>query len=252
LVGFRLARTAFDRWECEALDEAGACEPTGEWMCWNGERDEGEDGFDCGGLCMPCECVNDMLDGNETDVDCGGFDEDSGCEPCGEGAACLGDLDCQYESRCLDGVCNSCYVVDYVDDVDESDIGDGVDADHSGVFHFCTEEKSWEAARWDCRARGGVLATIEWVNVNSWVYEQVRGLGNPELWIGANDIEVEGSFYWASERNLSSMRISFLPWAPDQPDGGTDGNCLVFDVGGGWSDFHCEEERGYICRVGDL
>ncbi|HOU93574.1 MAG TPA: hypothetical protein PLU22_21130 [Polyangiaceae bacterium] len=35
-------------------------------------------------------CADGELDGEETDVDCGGPD----CEPCEAGGACLGDDDC--------------------------------------------------------------------------------------------------------------------------------------------------------------
>src|SRR5689334_25095656 len=85
--------------------------------CVNGllEPDLGESDFDCGGGCPPCElgkqcvdtpdcaeglchdgtciaegCANDVQDGAETDVDCGG----GGCRPCDTGEGCSADTDC--------------------------------------------------------------------------------------------------------------------------------------------------------------
>lgn len=40
--------------------------------------------------CIPQTCVNDALDGDESDVDCGGS-----CLPCGNGQACNGADDCE-------------------------------------------------------------------------------------------------------------------------------------------------------------
>ena len=43
-----------------------------------------------GGMMLPIECTNGMLDGDETDVDCGG----SVCAPCDNGSVCLERSDC--------------------------------------------------------------------------------------------------------------------------------------------------------------
>ena len=56
-------------------------------------------------------CWNDSLDGDETDVDCGGAD----CLPCAGGGACLVDEDCA-NSPCVDGICGG-GVVDCTADI---------------------------------------------------------------------------------------------------------------------------------------
>lgn len=95
--------------------------------CENGRLDEdlGESDFDCGGGCSPCAagqrcatvadcedelchdgiciaagCINDVQDGTETDVDCGG----GRCGACNTGQSCAQDRDCASEV-CVDGEC---------------------------------------------------------------------------------------------------------------------------------------------------
>lgn len=47
-------------------------------------------------------CWNGVLDGDETDTDCGG----SACEPCADGGGCFDDSDCA-TSPCVDGTCGT-------------------------------------------------------------------------------------------------------------------------------------------------
>ena len=51
------------------------------------------------GTCVPQSCTNTLLDGQETDVDCGGE-----CLPCSLGKVCANDFDCADQS-CASGVC---------------------------------------------------------------------------------------------------------------------------------------------------
>jgi len=102
--------------------------------CQNGEldSDSGESDFDCGRGCGPCGagrhctdvadceagllchegaclgpgCMNDALDGSETDVDCGG----GSCVPCITGKSCVVGRDCDSgvcgEAQCLAPACD--------------------------------------------------------------------------------------------------------------------------------------------------
>ncbi|MCA9604116.1 MAG: hypothetical protein KC619_00890 [Myxococcales bacterium] len=104
--------------------DAGIREDAGEHhegSCTNGRRDDGETGIDCGGDCPPCvpddacevgadcdsgrcehgrcaeaSCHDEVMNGTETDVDCGG----GRCLPCPDGGSCGGAADC------LSGVCD--------------------------------------------------------------------------------------------------------------------------------------------------
>ncbi|MGI5864306.1 MAG: hypothetical protein ACOX6T_19940 [Myxococcales bacterium] len=111
---------------------AFACEPDpppcvpacGEKVCGDDE---------CGGSCGECgseydciagacvwrpTCLDELQNGTESDVDCGGSD----CEPCEVGRRCRAGSDCQ-SGRCEQSVCLSCE--DGVRNGDESDIDCG-------------------------------------------------------------------------------------------------------------------------------
>src|SRR5262245_46599001 len=47
------------------------------------------------GECVPAHCINEMVDGDETDIDCGG----TACPQCGNG------LMCHQAADCTSGVC---------------------------------------------------------------------------------------------------------------------------------------------------
>jgi hypothetical protein len=106
--------------------DAGSCGPAGP-TCDDQVHNGAETDIDCGGPdCDPCaegqaciadgdcaagtcvrgtcrvlpdHCGNDSLDGDETDIDCGGS-----CAPCSAGAACVEDADC-LGGRCVAGSC---------------------------------------------------------------------------------------------------------------------------------------------------
>ncbi len=99
-------------------------------QCGDGKKDGNESDIDCGGgTCAPCgnglacdsasdcqsatcsshvcmtppsECTDGKLDGNETDIDCGG----GTCAPCGDDKGCESPSDCQSNS-CVAHVCST-------------------------------------------------------------------------------------------------------------------------------------------------
>lgn len=63
----------------------------------------------CGAPAFPEHCANDVVDGGETDVDCGG----PSCAPCGADEACLVDDDCA-TGACTDDQCERPLTLSYV------------------------------------------------------------------------------------------------------------------------------------------
>ncbi len=106
----------------------------GSWFVWvreaaphcvDGEQSEGETGTDCGGVCEPCldgqgcsvggecvsgvcigsicqhpSCFDDVFNGDETDIDCGG----PTCDSCRDDARCAAPSDCE-SGACVGGRC---------------------------------------------------------------------------------------------------------------------------------------------------
>ena len=73
-------------------------------QCWDGDHmNNCLAGYGCdGSVCVPLHCVNDLLDGGETDYDCGG----GACRPCPPGHHCAMDADCR-DGICTMGFCKA-------------------------------------------------------------------------------------------------------------------------------------------------
>ena len=85
----------------------------------------------------------------------------------------------------------------------------------NGHNYFLLEESSWTDAQAEAITFSGNLATIRDAAEESWVFSTFGGFGgiNRSLWIGLNDIAVEGTFVWASGEPLT-----YTNWLPGQPD----------------------------------
>ncbi|XP_025089337.1 C-type lectin mannose-binding isoform-like [Pomacea canaliculata] len=66
------------------------------------------------------------------------------------------------------------------------------------------------------------------------------------LWIGVNDIEVEGQFLWSDRSPL--LRENGL-WAPGEPNNSNNEDCVVVSNGIVFNDLPCTRKQEYICQV---
>ena len=66
------------------------------------------------------------------------------------------------------------------------------------------------------------------------------------LYIGGNDLSVEGNFVWSSD----GRPLSYTNWSPVEPNSNTaDDDCIVMIYSGGrWADFGCLAERQFLCK----
>ena len=85
------------------------------------EDNQCESGVCEGGECLVSTCSDDVQNGAETDVDCGGPD----CEPCDIDANCEADGDCQSGICGDDGTCQPPTCSDGVQNGDETDVDCG-------------------------------------------------------------------------------------------------------------------------------
>jgi hypothetical protein len=144
--------------------------------CRDGAKDGNETDVDCGGdTCAPCPngkacllltdcqsancnnhlcatpaagCLDNVKDGNESDIDCGG----GTCAPCSNGKSCVAPPDCQSGS-CINHVCTStpAMCLNNIKDGNESDIDCG-----GGTCPACSNGKTCNIPT-DCQS--GVCAS---------------------------------------------------------------------------------------------
>jgi cysteine-rich repeat protein len=103
----------------------------------------------------------------------------------------------------------------------------------------------WQAAEAECQSWGGSgdlghLAAIGDATEQGLVEKIDTGL----QWIGANDLQTEGSFGWSS-----GDAWGYTLWAvgePDDSDGSND--CVIINADGEWRDWDCSAQLGYVCE----
>jgi hypothetical protein len=81
----------------------------------------------------------------------------------------------------------------------------------NGNHYYLLTQNNWSNSEAEAVGLGGHLVTINDATENSWVTSTLANFaGVPRaLWIGLNDVEVEGSFVWAS-----GEPVSFTNWGP--------------------------------------
>jgi hypothetical protein len=121
----------------------------------------------------PDFCSNGVLDGNETDIDCGGP-----CEPCGVGKICQINADC-VSDLCLDNVCKesnfSCS--NGIKDGDETDIDCGGSCEPCELGEGCYDN-------FDCQSG--------YCDISSGVCKVVPSCKDGKLSSGETDIDCGG------------------------------------------------------------
>ena len=79
------------------------------------------------------------------------------------------------------------------------DIIDGPD-DFGGNRYYVLESASWQAARQEALALGGDLVSIESQAEQDFLVSAFGAEYGPSLWIGLNDLAIEGAFGWGERR----------------------------------------------------
>ncbi|XP_026103833.1 C-type lectin domain family 4 member F-like [Carassius auratus] len=116
-------------------------------------------------------------------------------------------------------------------------------------YYKSNETKNWTESRRDCLKKGADLI----ITNNREEYDFVMHITNKtEFWIGATDIDVDGSWKWVDGSTLTS---GF--WAKggevNEPGGGTLENCAVsystqWPNLKGWHDVKCNDAYNWICE----
>lgn len=118
-------------------------------------------------------------------------------------------------------------------------------------YAFCTSAQSWSAASSFCSNIGYHLVKITDATENTWVYNTAIVYSNTAWWIGANDINREGTWVW-----VDGSAVTYAPWGPHQPDNGAgtgDEDCAEMNWwtwGSAWGDDGCDAARDFVCESG--
>jgi Lectin C-type domain len=86
----------------------------------------------------------------------------------------------------------------------------------NGHTYYLLNQNTWTASEAEAITLGGHLATINNAAENQWIFNtfpQLTGVTQPELWIGFNDLAVEGQFTWTS-----GEPVTFTFWFPGEPN----------------------------------
>ncbi|HRI71913.1 MAG TPA: hypothetical protein PK156_47095 [Polyangium sp.] len=96
------------------------CNDVGQCVQCNFNMDCGGGGLCDNGTCVPPECNDQIRNGNESDIDCGGTQ----CVPCGVGLGCMAKTDCA-SKICVNGTCRAPTCNDMEANGDETDVDCG-------------------------------------------------------------------------------------------------------------------------------
>jgi len=193
-------------------------------------------------VCEFPTCGNGTIDGLET-CDDGNFVDGDGCDSncvatgCGNGNLNAGE-DCDDGNLVdFDGCPSTCTFP----------CGDGSGAsgfaqNSLGCYLRFSDSRSWSDAVATCQTKGGTLLhpTSD--------YESAlmrRFIGTAPVWLGLNDIDVEGTYVWAD-----GIASSYLAWSPSEPNNsGGDEDCGEFMTNGQFNDLTCSQSRRYVCEI---
>ncbi|XP_046574108.1 C-type lectin domain family 17, member A-like [Haliotis rubra] len=114
-----------------------------------------------------------------------------------------------------------------------------------GCYSTRWVKKNWTDAKTDCEGDGGHLVVLEDMAIRMRLLDALQHFANATegVFIGLDDIAVEGEYVWADSRVLVN---SF--WAPEQPANSTDENCMTVFTDG-LHDERCELAMYYVCQI---
>jgi hypothetical protein len=87
----------------------------------------------------------------------------------------------------------------------------GIFGDH--YYEAIEEPATWHNAAAYCEQDGGYLVTINSAEENQFVYNLAADTGGVEVWLGATDEAVEGTWEW-----VTSEPFDYTNWGPGEPN----------------------------------
>lgn len=127
-----------------------------------------------------------------------------------------------------------------------------VDPADGTCYMLFSEAKTWQVAQGDCLALSGTLAVLSQPEKQAVVQtlSENHPLDGPDLWLGATDVVVEGTFVW-----LDGEPMVYENWREGEPNDNGPGdapeNCVVIEGDTDlheWDDRSCVVPSPYICE----
>ncbi|KAM8825334.1 C-type mannose receptor 2 [Synchiropus picturatus] len=103
---------------------------------------------------------------------------------------------------------------------------------------------SWSEAWVSCQQQGADLLSITKLHEQTYINGLLTGY-SASLWIGLNDLDVNGGWQWAD-----SSPLKYLNWETDMPSFSEEANCAVIrtDSSGRWQNRDCSIALPYVCK----
>ena len=115
-------------------------------------------------------------------------------------------------------------------------------------YYFCTGKRSWADARSRCKQqRNGDLVQIGDANEANFIRSRI----SENVWIGLNDMAVEGLWVSASSSlpiwQGGSIDNRYSNWANGEPNGS--GDCGQLYMSGSYDDHDCNATQAFVCET---
>ncbi len=109
-------------------------------------------------------------------------------------------------------------------------------------YIFCLDTVNWDEARAICQKFGPFdLTSINDSTENTFI----DGFQTADsAWIGANDIDNEGTFVW-----VNGEPFSYTNWRAGEPNDQGGEDCTEIYADADWNDLPCSEPNEFICEV---
>ncbi|KAM3922534.1 C-type mannose receptor 2 isoform 1-T1 [Leptodactylus fuscus] len=103
---------------------------------------------------------------------------------------------------------------------------------------------SWAEAWTSCLQQDANLLSINEIHEQTYINGLLTGYSST-LWIGLNDINVNGGWQWSD-----GSPLKYLNWESDQPSNSEEENCAVIrtEMSGAWQTRNCYNALPYVCK----
>jgi hypothetical protein len=106
----------------------------------------------------------------------------------------------------------------------------------------CRWPRTWSEAMQACDDHGAVLSAPRSADEQRALSTRSFVIGTRTWWLGITDEGHEGTF-----TDLAGEPVSFTAFAPGEPNGGEDENCVLLNESAEWEDRPCTEAHAAYC-----